>query len=314
MKKENAKKIDLTPPQRENRTSQAFKDFITILSISILVFLLGYFFDLFEQFVEWTRKYDAKSLDEYAAVLIFLLIALSLFSIRRWHELRHEILERRKAEEAIQELNKELESLLLNILPKSIAQRLKDGSGRIADHFEEATILFSDIVNFTKMVKTMSADKVVSMLDEIFTEFDLIADRYGLEKIKTMGDSYMVVGGIPEARADHCEAIADMAIRMQQVMHDKYFQKYKGIKLRIGIHSGSVIAGVIGKRKFTYDLWGDSVNIASRMESQCIENKIQVTQEVYERLKDRYNFEYRGDIEAKGQDKITAYFLLSRKT
>ena len=218
-----------------------------------------------------------------------------------------------RAEARLEEEQKKSESLLLNILPKSIAQRLKDGSGRIADHFEEATILFSDIVNFTKMVKTMSADKVVSMLDEIFTEFDLIADRYGLEKIKTIGDSYMVVGGIPEARADHCEAIADMALSMQQVMRDKYFQKYEGIKLRIGIHSGSVVAGVIGQRKFTYDLWGDSVNIASQMESQCIEDKIQVTQEVYERLKDHYQFKYRGNIEVKGQDKIATYFLVSRK-
>ena len=123
----------------------------------------------------------------------------------------------------------------------------------------------------------------------------------------------MAVGGIPGARADHCESIADMALSMQQVMHDKFSPKYKGIKLRIGIHSGPVVAGVIGQKKFTYDLWGDSVKIASRMESHCIEDKIQVTEEVCERLKDHYHLEYRGNIEVKGHDKISTYFLVGKK-
>ena len=151
------------------------------------------------------------------------------------------------------------------------------------------------------------------MLDEIFTEFDFIADKYGLEKIKTIGDAYMVVGGIPEPRVDHCEAIVNMALDMQRLIHDKYFEKYKGLKLRIGIHRGPVVAGVIGQRKFSYDLWGDSVNTASRMESQGIEGKIQVTQKVYEKLKNHYYFEYRGNIEIKGKDKMATYFLISRK-
>jgi class 3 adenylate cyclase len=217
------------------------------------------------------------------------------------------------AEARLEEEQLKSERLLLNILPKPIAKRLKDGSGLIADHIEEATILFSDIVDFTKMSETMPANKVVSMLDEIFTEFDFIADKYGLEKIKTIGDAYMVVGGIPEPRVDHSEAIANMALAMQQLMNDKYFEKYQGLKLRVGIHIGPVVAGVIGRRKFSYDLWGDSVNTASRMESQGVEGKIQVTQKVYEKLKNHYYFEYRGDIEIKGKNMMAAYFLISRK-
>jgi class 3 adenylate cyclase len=248
---------------------------------------------------------DAPKLFTYTTIsgLVLSIIAISFYTYTMIN----------RAEAELKEEQKKSEDLLLNILPKSIAKRLKDSSDRIADHFEEASILFSDIVNFTDMVKTMSADKIVSMLDEIFTEFDLIADRHGLEKIKTIGDSYMVVGGVPEPRADHCEAIADMALTMQKVMHDKYFPKYKGIKLRIGIHTGSVVAGVIGKKNLSYDFWGESVNMASRMESHCIEDKIQVTQEVYEKLKDHYQFEYRGHIEIKGKDKVATYFLISRK-
>lgn len=218
-----------------------------------------------------------------------------------------------RAESRLKDEQRKSEDLLLNILPKQIARRLKDGSRRIADHIGEATILFSDIVDFTKMSETMSANEVVSMLDEIFTNFDSIADKYGLEKIKTIGDAYMAVGGIPEPRADHCEAIANMALDMQHLMHDKYFKKYGGLKLRVGIHSGPVVAGVIGQRKFSYDLWGDSVNTASRMESHGIADKIQVTQQVYEKLKNHYHLEYRGDIEIKGKDKMATYFLMNRK-
>ncbi len=213
------------------------------------------------------------------------------------------------AEDRLQEEQKKSERLLLNILPKQIAKRLKDGSGRIADHIEEATILFADIVDFSRMSETMPANKVVSMLDEIFTEFDSIADKYGLEKIKTIGDEYMAAGGIPEPRADHCEAIANMALDIQQLILDRH----QGVKLRVGIDSGSVVAGVIGQRKFIYDLWGDSVNMASRMESQSVEGKIQVTQKVYEKLKDRYHFEYRGKIEIKGKGGMVTYFLINRK-
>jgi adenylate cyclase len=235
--------------------------------------------------------------------LIFLIVAISFYS--------YSIIN--SSEALLEEERQKSEDLLLNILPEVIAKRLKTCPELIADDFQEATVLFADICNFSGMTNTMSADELVNMLDEVFSEFDSIADRHALEKIKTIGDEYMVAGGIPVPRADHCEAVANMALEMQNVVHNTLSKKYDGLKLRIGIHSGPVVAGVIGKKKFSYDLWGDSVNTASRMELHCIEDKIQVTQEVYERLRDQYQLEYRGNIEIKGKDKISTYFLISRK-
>lgn len=237
------------------------------------------------------------------AGLLILMVAIAFYS--------YAIINRSEAR--LEKERQKSENLLLNILPKSVTKRLKVDAGCIADRFDEATILFSDIVNFSEMVKTMPADKMVSMLDEIFTEFDLIADQYGLEKIKTIGDAYMVAGGVPEPSADHCKSIANMALSMQRAVQTKLSRKFPGLKLRIGIHIGPVVAGVIGQRKFIYDLWGDSVNTASRMESCGLEDKIQVSSEVYERLKNHYQFEFRGDIDMKGKGKMPAYFLIDRK-
>ena len=184
----------------------------------------------------------------------------------------------------------------------------------IADHFADATILFADIVGFTELSSNISAAEVVAILDTIFSEFDELAELHQLEKIKTIGDAYMVVGGLPidYPAQDHVAAIADMALDMQQVMAS--FSEYYGrpLRLRIGINAGPVVAGVIGRKKFIYDLWGDAVNLASRMESQGKPDCIQVTHPVYERLRDRYHFQERGLVAIKGKGELMTYWLHRR--
>ncbi|MEB3358542.1 MAG: adenylate/guanylate cyclase domain-containing protein [Synechococcales bacterium] len=205
------------------------------------------------------------------------------------------------------------ERLLLNILPEPVAKKLKRQEGAIADSFAEATVLFADIVGFTQIASAIPPDRVVAILNTIFSRFDQLADLHGLEKIKTIGDAYMVVGGIPVERPDHTEAIADMALDMQQAIADFSDEQNQLFQIRIGINTGPVVAGVIGRKKFIYDLWGDAVNIASRMESQGVPDRIQVTPAVYERLRDRYHFEERGRIDIKGRGTMTTYFLLGKK-
>jgi PAS domain S-box-containing protein len=201
------------------------------------------------------------------------------------------------------------ERLLLNILPEAIAQRLKQSQQTIADSFEEVTVLFADIVGFTQLSSGIAPDKLVKQLNEIFSTFDRLTQKHGLEKIKTIGDAYMVVGGLPTPRPDHAEAIAQMALDMQQEIH--HFTRANGepLLIRIGINSGPVVAGVIGLNKFIYDLWGDTVNTASRMESQGIPGCIQVTATTYERLRERFVFEERGIVEVKGKGEMMTYFL-----
>jgi class 3 adenylate cyclase len=218
-----------------------------------------------------------------------------------------EISDRKLAETALKEEQQKSEKLLLNILPMSIADQLKAESGAIASRFEEATILFADIVDFTGLAAHASPSDLVQMLNDIFSAFDCIADRLGLEKIKTIGDAYMVVGGLPKARDDHAEAILAMAIEMQEVT--KTFQRGDGtpFQLRIGINTGPVVAGVIGIKKFSYDLWGDAVNIASRMESHGVVDRIHISASTYEHLKDHYCFEDRGCIQVKGRGQMHTY-------
>lgn len=205
------------------------------------------------------------------------------------------------------------EGLLLNILPPSIAKRLGHNQDTIADSFEEATVLFADIVNFTNLSSHISPTELVSMLNEIFSRFDRLLEQYDLEKIKTIGDSYMVVGGLPLIRPDHAEAIAEFALDMQQQIQEFNVQRGQSFSMRIGINTGPVVAGVIGLKKFIYDLWGDTVNIASRMESHGIPGAIQVSSATYERLKDKYLFEERGTIDVKGKGEMTTYLLKSKK-
>lgn len=221
------------------------------------------------------------------------------------------------AESALQQLREEQEKserLLLNILPKPIADRLKDDQITIADSFEEATVLFADIVNFTLFSGQITPPEVVGILNTIFSTFDRLVERYGLEKIKTIGDAYMVVGGLPTPRPEHVEAIADLALDMQAEIANMVLEDGTSFQLCIGIHTGPVVAGVIGTRKFIYDLWGDTVNTASRMESQGLANAIQVTEVVYQRLHDRYRLTKRGTIHIKGKGEMTTYLLCGRES
>ena len=206
------------------------------------------------------------------------------------------------------------ERLLLNILPKPIADRLKLGEEIIADSFAEVTVLFADIVNFTPLSIHMSPAEMIVLLNDIFSTFDDLAARSGLEKIKTIGDAYMVVGGLPTPRPDHAEAIADIALEMKKSIAQFNIEHGEPLSIRIGINTGPVIAGIIGTKKFSYDLWGDTVNTASRMESHGLVGHIQVTAATYERLRDKYLFEERGTIQVKGKGEMTTYLLTGRKT
>lgn len=201
------------------------------------------------------------------------------------------------------------ERLLRNILPESIVRKLRESPDTIAERFEECTVLFSDIVGFTGLSRRMSAVEVVSLLNEIFSAFDDLAEHHGLEKIKTIGDAYMVVGGLPEPDEQHAEKVARFALDMLDVV--KRFRERHDVplELRVGINSGAAVAGVIGKKKFIYDLWGDSVNTASRMESHGIPGQIQVTESTYELIKEKFQLTLRGEIEVKGLGSVRSYIL-----
>jgi adenylate cyclase len=224
-----------------------------------------------------------------------------------FHRVQHEIQERKQVEVALLKEQANAERLLLNILPSSIVDQLKQASGAIASRFDEATILFADIVDFTGLSTRLSPTDLVSLLNDIFSRFDCIADRLGLEKIKTIGDAYMVVGGLPIPCDDHATRVMAMALEMLQAIEE--FQRDDGqpFCLRIGINTGPVVAGVIGIKKFSYDLWGDAVNIANRMESHGVANHIQVSATTYHHLKDRYDFESRGEIHIKGRGNMEAF-------
>jgi class 3 adenylate cyclase/NAD(P)-dependent dehydrogenase (short-subunit alcohol dehydrogenase family) len=202
------------------------------------------------------------------------------------------------------------ETLLLNILPKPIAERLKQGEVMIADHYEQATVLFADIVNFTPLSARISPQKLVELLNQVFSVFDGIVGRYELEKIKTIGDCYMVVGGVPKTSINHAEMVARAALDMIPALAEVSRHLDLPLETRIGLHSGPVVAGIIGQQKFIYDLWGDTVNMASRMESHGVQSRIQCTQAVHDRLKDSFRFESRGDIEIKGKGPTPTWFLL----
>ncbi|MFQ3598515.1 MAG: tetratricopeptide repeat protein [Chloroherpetonaceae bacterium] len=201
------------------------------------------------------------------------------------------------------------ERLLLNILPTAIAERLKQGEYVIADYFKDATVLFADLVGFTALSARFKPETLVVILNEIFSSFDEIMEKFGLEKIKTIGDAYMAVGGVPIVRADHAEAVAEAALQMIKEMTRINAKSDAPMSLRIGINSGPVVAGVIGRKKFIYDLWGDTVNTASRMESHGNPNEVQVTEATYQLLRDKFIFEKRGTIEVKGKGVMQAYFL-----
>ena len=209
----------------------------------------------------------------------------------------------------IESYRQQTDRLLLSILPKPIADRLKETPETIADGYEDVTVLFADIAGFTEVSSQVDPVDVVTKLNEIFSDFDSLAAKYGLEKIKTVGDAYMVAGGLPEPRKDHCEAVAAFAVEINAAMARHRSWDGEPMRIRVGINRGPVVAGVIGRQKFIYDLWGDTVNVASRMQSNGLSNEIQVTQRVKDRLEGLYDFEARGPIEIKGKGKMVTYLM-----
>jgi adenylate cyclase len=218
----------------------------------------------------------------------------------------------REMVEALRIEKERSELLLLNILPKAIVKRLHGGETVIADQLSGVTILFSDLVSFTKLSSRLSAADLVSLLNRLFSEFDRLAVSLGVEKIKTIGDAYMLVGGLPEPRADHAHAVADMALAMIEAVERINCELPIPIQMRIGIHSGDVVAGVIGTHKFAYDIWGDAVNVASRMESHSLPNRIQISAATHQHLQEDFRLEPHGTVDIKGKGPMETYFLLAR--
>ncbi len=214
---------------------------------------------------------------------------------------------------ALQVEQQKAEELLLNILPLSIADRLKQQQNPIADGFEDVAIMFADIVNFTDLSSQVSPQELVGLLNQIFSTFDRLSEQYQVEKIKTIGDAYMVVGGLPDPNPNHAEVIADMALAMQAAIKTFISQDGRRFRIRIGINTGPIVAGVIGTKKFIYDLWGDAVNVASRMESHGEPGQIQVSAATYEHLRLRYVLEERGIIPIKGRGTMKTYWLKDKK-
>jgi class 3 adenylate cyclase/putative methionine-R-sulfoxide reductase with GAF domain len=224
------------------------------------------------------------------------------------------LLEARIAErtQALSEATQRSERLLLNILPHSIVERLKRGDQAIAERYDEVTVLFADLVDFTRWSAQVAPEHVVEILGQVFTEFDALTERHGLEKIKTIGDAYMVVAGLPSPRADHRQIMATMALQMLEGIRRLNQVLGTSLNVRIGLHSGPVVAGIIGTRKFAYDLWGDTVNVASRLESHGVSGRIHVTEATWLALRDRFTFEPRGEVEIKSIGPVKTWFLTGR--
>lgn len=223
-----------------------------------------------------------------------------------------EIVQRTQAEQDLRDEQAKSERLLLNILPPAIAAQLKNKPELIAERYDNITIVFADLVNFTQFANQVSPQEVVTLLNDVFSRFDRFTDRFGLEKIKTIGDAYMAVAGLPQPVPNPAERAAHLALEMMREMQVMMSEYDNQLNLRIGMHAGEAIAGVIGAKKFLYDIWGDAVNTASRMESSGIPGRIQVSAALYEQLKDQFILEERGTIEVKGKGLMTTYFLCDR--
>jgi class 3 adenylate cyclase len=266
------------------------------LVAALAAYLVAVFLDA--RFAAWPGVFETPSLMRLVFNLFVLINTTTLVFI--WGVYLMDQLDRARAE---------ADALLLNILPASIAERLKHDTAIIADGVPEATVLFADIVDFTRMSSGADPIDVVRMLNDLFTEFDALAAKHGLEKIKTIGDAYMVAGGLPEPRLDHCEAVAAFAVDLVRCVEKRVGLNGEPLRVRVGVNCGPVVAGVIGRQKFIYDLWGDAVNTASRMESNGLANAIQVTGAVKDRLGDRYVFEERPPIAIKGKGEMVTYVL-----
>jgi len=271
---------------------------------------------LFSGLIDGYLSQNAAPIPQALVVTLFLMNiaapSLVVFILLRYFAIR-----RREALDALDRQNQLLqveqersEHLLLNILPESIAQRLKGNPGIIADAYDEISVLFADIVSFTPITERTQPDVMVQWLNSIFSAFDGLAEKYGLEKIRTMGDSYMAVGGAPIARPDHAEAVANMALDMLDYCEHIKTPDGEPLRMRIGINTGPAIAAVMGVKKFIYDVYGDAVNTASRMESQGIPGSIQVTETTYSCLCDHYEFDRRGMVQVKGKGEMMTYLLL----
>jgi class 3 adenylate cyclase len=204
------------------------------------------------------------------------------------------------------------ESLLFNILPEIIIQRIRQGEVEIADRFTEATILFSDLVGFTALAGRCSPSRIVEILNHLFSAFDVLAARLKLEKIKTIGDAYMVAGGLPVHNPHHAIAVAQMALGMLEIVHETGKRFGEKLEVRIGIHTGEVVAGLIGRHRSIYDVWGDTVNTASRLESSGLPNRIQISDSTYRKVQDAFWCELRGLVEIRGKGSMLTYFLNER--
>jgi adenylate cyclase len=227
-----------------------------------------------------------------------------------WYSVREIV----RAEAAMELEYERSEALLANILPASVAERLKDPARNIiADKYDDASVLFADIAGFTERASDMEPDQLILFLDRLYGDFDALVDKHGLEKIKVSGDSYMVVSGVPQPRADHVEALAALALDMAEAASLLKDSRGDALPLRIGLASGPVVAGVVGSRRFFYDVWGDAVNVASRMETTDSVGRIQVPEDVYRRLKDDFVLQERGVVQVKGKGVMRTWYLIGRK-
>ncbi len=256
----------------------------------------------------------------HGVVVAFFALNISGVAVTTYSLLQYFVRAREHAMEDLARQHEDLEReqekserLLLNVLPAPVAARLKEREGVIADDFPEVTVLFADIVGFTPLTERLSASEIVSLLDRVFARWDELADSHGTEKIKTIGDAYMVAAGVPVPRSDHAEAIAAMALEMGPAMEACSAEIGESLQVRIGIDSGPVVAGVIGRAKFIYDLWGDTVNTASRMESHAKPGTIQVTERARDLLAADFEFRSRGTLEVKGKGPMTCFELIGAR-
>lgn len=291
---------------------QSFKEAIP----QFILFLLAVIFTLvIEQFypTPWKKIPENISfwllLFNFPGFIIFIFANVTHF-VRQKDNAMH-ALDREHSIAVIE--RKKSEKLLLNILPVQIADRLKKNEDFIADGFQNVSILFADIAGFTPLSNRLKPERLVAILNELFTHFDSLAEKYKLEKIKTIGDAYMAAAGLPEPDKNHAINCVNMALDMRDFMSATRIPEAENLSLRIGIHSGNVVAGVIGRKKFAYDLWGDAVNTASRMESHGIPGEIQITSDVKDLVKDHFLLTERGLVEVKGKGLLKTYFVKERK-
>lgn len=274
-----------------------------IAIIPVILFVFSY--------VNFRPEFSPIMLDDevlrtfYISISLTVFLLVFLFFYLFYTEILH-------TEKLLQQEYDRSEKLLLNILPRKVADKLKDNDEAIAELYASSTILFADIVGFTGIATRTDPDRLVKSLNEIFSRFDKLAEKYGLEKIKTIGDAYMVAGGLPEPLPDHVERMADLALDMVEEANNIRVDG-KRLGIRIGFHTGNVVAGVIGKSKFSYDIWGDAVNLASRLESHGEPGRIHVSGDVYILLTDSYEFEPRGKVEIKGIGARETWYLVGKK-